>query len=111
MKVKMGGTRRGCMLCPEQNIYTNTVQPFRMQPDGDYGNVKRKKKLQISFCMWDVYTEVFIWQRNRSYLSKILRVALLKNKPLLLPPHCPLFHWSLEFAWDLGQWRHPPSAT
>lgn len=38
-----GGTRSGFMLCPEQNIYTNTVQSFRMLPDGDYGNFKGKK--------------------------------------------------------------------
>lgn len=54
-KTKTGGARRGCTLHPDPNILTNTAQPHRMLPDGDYGNFK-EKKYKYHFSRWGMYT-------------------------------------------------------
>lgn len=49
-KPQTGCARRGSTLCPGLDIHTSTAQSCRVLPDGDYGNFKEKKKIQIPFC-------------------------------------------------------------
>lgn len=107
-KNKTGGARRGCTLHPDPNILTNTAQTCRVLPDGDYGNFK-EKKIQIPFCkVRAVHLSLHLAeQQTLSVWNTPLRVALHRNKPLLLPPPLPTL--SLELRACVGFWVVEPT--
>lgn len=108
-KTKTGGARRGCTLHPDPNILTNTAQTCRMLPDGDYGNFK-EKKMQIPFCEVGGAVHLSLHlaeQQTLSVWNIPLRVALHKNKLLLLPPPLPTL--LLELRACAGFWVVEPT--